>query len=158
MIIWGLPMQTDDWLTLPDLKSKPKYIRWLLMLAIWACWATVVFASGSKLAGDIADLFFVLFGLSASGFFLSLAFCLVEWIIRSALHWQKNTHIAHTPWMPPEIEAQLFFLPIFKFSGSWFLLFMVFGFAVAATGAIVYLISSGQFGFMGTFGWGAAHM
>ncbi|MHB1237620.1 MAG: hypothetical protein ACYCY7_08645 [Gallionella sp.] len=145
-------------LTLPDLENKPTYIRWLLMLAIWACWAIVVFGHGSQLADDITNLFAVLFGLSGVGFFLSMGLCLIEWIIRSVLHWQTNTHVARTPWMPSEIETKLFFLPFFKISCTWFLMLMVLGFGVIATASIVYLISFGHFGFMGNFGSGVEHM
>jgi hypothetical protein len=154
----GLPMSNDDWLTLPDLENKPKYIRWSLMVLTWGCWAIVVFGHGSTLASDITELFFVLFGFFGIGFFLAAGLSVIEWIVRSVLHWQTNTHVAGTPWMPSEIENKLFFMPFLKISCSWFLMSMLLGFAVAASAAIIYLISSGHFGFMSNFGSRVAHM
>jgi hypothetical protein len=151
-------MQEDDWITLPNLDNKPTYVRWLLMLTIWSCWAIVVFKTSSSISTFIIQLFEWFFGLTGVCFFLSLGFCLVEWVVRSMLHWKTNTHQAGTPWMLSEIEAKLIFLPIFKITTSWFLMLMLIGFVVVATASVVYLISFGHYGFMGNFGFGSEHM
>ena len=145
-------------LMLPDLENKPKSIQWLVMVTTWASWGIVVFGHGSRLAQGVDNLYFLLFGLSGICFSLSLVLCLAEWIIRSALHWQNNTHVIHTRWLPLEIESKLFFLPFFKFSSTCFLMLMLLGFFVIATASIVYLISFGHFGFMGNFGFGVEKM